>query len=1014
MLPFLDHPLVLAAAVALIPGAISWVSCRGLLRRLDDATLPERLQIHQRRNTVAMFLALVALAWLGPGATLWTVPLLVAGLLLAGYTLRRALYDETWSRPAYVGFFFRMYAGIFGFWLALAFVPALVSRAGTLDWLAAAAAAAVLLAWDRYYAAVVRACLRVRPLRDGAILSRCLALADACGLPRPEYVHVDLGGGAVANALALPSLRGNAVVFTNTLLERLTEDEVAAICAHELAHFEYFTRDRLTRIRAINALLIAVAVLVAPLTRLSGETDSSLPWLAWFAVLMMSLVLRAKDKQRQETICDQRAVALTGDPEPLVSALTKIYAFARMPRRLENRREQASTHPSLARRIRDIRRAAGVVAAPLDAPVTVNSRDGSTTVTFDRDAVRWVEQAGITQVLSYTHLVELRLEAGGPRGTRLRATAAGAKRWEMTLADPDVSRVQEVLDRVDGQLGDVPAARGIPAGVGRLFVLFTSMLALTLGHLAVAILAIFAWLAPATPLIVAAGVGTLAAAALVLREGPGSAMLGLAMIVAAAGVVLLWIGRAARHDTTRDPRWYIASLAALALASCASLGINGFDPIYLHQAARSTPSAIVLSLALASALACGPARRTKLAGLAAAIVAMAASAIGSGRFLDRFGRDPFLVKSRELHWTVVGSAQIESIAIAGPSSRIYLSPGARRVAVLQQPRSTEEPSTYLVGTLGESLSTLSAGEVQFLDDHHLLTVDETEDGTTLRQVSLDAPHQEVWRQQIPHVRRPSLSLSRATARWRLTGFDDEDGIIRVEGVVGKNDRQERRWPARYTRDALIDAVAADGSDPLVVESWYNRGMFEHLPAGVWMLGVVLNAGTLQSRYWSIGDTGVKELGVSHLGANCAAGLIDGALVCTVFDGTRTRILRLTAETGAVTGLGWMPGRFIDDGAIVNGWLTGWSSSTAVAIDLARGEVLRLPPSEGYASHLSVAGGRLAAVVCDRGPCRLRIYEIGEADERLAALTSSASPPPAPQARPASSAPHSARAGSRRR
>ena len=1011
MPPFLDHPFVLAAAVALLPGAISWASGRALLRRLDDAAMPERLQVHQRRNGVATFLALPVLGMLAPRSFVWAVPLLLSALLLAGYRLRRALYGETWTRPAYLSFFFRLYIAIFGFWLLLAFLPMLASLAGPFDWLAGAALAGVLFVWERRYAATVRACLRAAPLGEGPVLMRCRALAETCGQPCPDYVRVDLGGGAVANALALPSLRGNAVLFTSTLLERLNENEVAAICAHELAHFEHFTPERLRRIHAVNLTLIAVAALVSPLARISGIADSVLPSLVFPGALLISLAARARDKQRQETICDQRAVELTGDADALVSALTKIYAFARLPRRLENRQEQASSHPSLARRIRDIRKAAGAAAVPLEDPVTVANRDGSATVTFDKDSLHWVEQAGVTQVLSYAHLVELRLELQGRRGPRLRASTDGTRLWEMAIAPADVPRVQALLDRVDGQLGDLPAPRGLPANLGRLFVLFTSVLALTLGHLAVAMVTVLAWLAPATPLLAAAGVATLAAAAVAVRDDPGSVTVSLAVVVAAAGVVLLWVGRGARHDTTRDPRWYVAAIAVLAVVSLTLLGINGFDPIDLHQAARATPSAIVLWLALAAALACGSTSRAKMAGLAAATVAIAAAAIGSAAFLDRFGDDPFLVNSRELHWTVVRSAQVESIDIGAASSRIYLSPGARRVAVLQQTESVEESPTYLVGTLGESLSALSAEHVQFLDEQHLLTMDEDDRGTTLRLVSLDPPHREVWRQQVPRLRRASLSLVRASGQWRLTGFDDDNAIVRIDGTVGETDRQERRWPARYTRDALIDAVTADGPNPLVVESWYGRGAFERLPTSAWMLGVMLSAGNLQSRYWSVADTGVTQLGVSRLGASCSGGMIDFALVCTVFDGTRTRIVRLSADTGEVTGVGWMNARFIGDGAVVNGWLTGWVSATAVAIDLTRGEVLRLPRSEGFASHLSVAGGRLAAVVCDRGPCRLRVYEIGETDGRLASVISSASRPPVRQSLPASSERHSVRGGS---
>ena len=221
--------------------------------------------------------------------------------------------------------------------------------------------------------------------------------------------------------------------------------------------------------------LIAGAALIAPVARLTDSPGPTCAALIWFGAFAITLAVRAKGKQRQETICDQRAAALIGDGEPLVSALTKLYTLARMPRRLETRQEQASSHPSLSRRIRDIRKAAGTAPVPLTAPVTIASGDGRSSVTFEPAALHWTEQAGMTHVLSYPHLVELRIEPHGRRGPRLRAVMAGARTWEMAVAAADVARLQDVLDRVDGQLGDAPAPRGIPSRLGRLFVMVASV-----------------------------------------------------------------------------------------------------------------------------------------------------------------------------------------------------------------------------------------------------------------------------------------------------------------------------------------------------------------------------------------------------------------------------------------------------------------------------------------------------------------------------------------------------------
>ena len=166
----------------------------------------------------------------------------------------------------------------------------------------------------------------------------------------------------------------------------------------------------------------------------------------------------------------------------------------------------------------------------------------------------------------------------------------------------------------------------------------------------------------------------------------------------------------------------------------------------------------------------------------------------------------------------------------------------------------------------------------------------------------------------------------------------------------------------------------------MVETSYNNGLFEYLPSRAWALGLLFNAGNQQSKYWSIGDDGVRPLGSSRLGASCTSGLDAAGLACSVFDGTRTRFFRLAADTGAVTGLGWLDGRFIGNGEAVDGWRTGWIGSTAVAIDLFSGRVLRVPRSEGSVGQLAVSGKRLAAIVFDGGSSHLRIYEIEPADD----------------------------------
>ena len=183
----------------------------------------------------------------------------------------------------------------------------------------------------------------------------------------PRFERVDLQGGAVANALALPSLGTSGVLFSEPLLDRLEPDETVAICAHELAHLEYSQFFASPAVQVVDLCLIAFGTAVMPLAYLAGLSSYLFPMLLWSLTLLGASLWRARDRQRNETASDLRAVELGGDAEALVRGLTRLYTMARVPRRLDAQHEQRATHPSLARRIRDIRAAAGTTSASLAA-----------------------------------------------------------------------------------------------------------------------------------------------------------------------------------------------------------------------------------------------------------------------------------------------------------------------------------------------------------------------------------------------------------------------------------------------------------------------------------------------------------------------------------------------------------------------------------------------------------------------------------------------------------------------
>src|SRR5262249_34673547 len=136
MLPSWSTPV--AVVLALTPAVLRWYWGRGLARLADAPALPERLLASQRRNQLAIFCAAVGLFLLAPDSALWVMLLLGVASLAAGYPLRKRLYNETWSVPAYLGFFGRLILGAYGFWFLLLLAPTIQSQLGRADWLAGA------------------------------------------------------------------------------------------------------------------------------------------------------------------------------------------------------------------------------------------------------------------------------------------------------------------------------------------------------------------------------------------------------------------------------------------------------------------------------------------------------------------------------------------------------------------------------------------------------------------------------------------------------------------------------------------------------------------------------------------------------------------------------------------------------------------------------------------------------------------------------------------------------------
>ena len=152
------------------------------------------------------------------------------------------------------------------------------------------------------------------------------ALSQRAGLPMPKvYIIPDPSPNAFATGR---NPQHAAVAATEGILRLLSEDELAGVNAHELAHVKH--RDIL--ISSIAATLAASIMMISRFAMFFGggrsdEREGSNP-VALLATIILApiaaMLIQAAVSRSREFAADAGGAAIVGRPEPLVSALQKL------------------------------------------------------------------------------------------------------------------------------------------------------------------------------------------------------------------------------------------------------------------------------------------------------------------------------------------------------------------------------------------------------------------------------------------------------------------------------------------------------------------------------------------------------------------------------------------------------------------------------------------------------------------------------------------------------------------
>ncbi|MBN1910256.1 MAG: M48 family metalloprotease [Pirellulales bacterium] len=305
-LPLVDDVLVLLPVLG--PLVLSWLAFYEVDRVLLDAGQPER------RTTRRQYVGLHVQHYLG----LLLVPVL--GILALEDIVR-------WAAPDFLD-------GPYG---ALAVVP-------------------VLLGLLAFFPELLRRLWRTRPLPAGPLRSRLEETARRAGV-RVRAIHVWRTQGLVVNAAVAGFVPGLRYVFlTDGLIERLTDEQVEAVFAHELGHLRH------------HHPMLRVAALVVPLgvglwaaSYWPGGRDfwgdctlAVLPGTVWAGLLGLAamavyvLTLFGAYSRRLESQADLFACQNMAAAEPVSAVVGALEALARVNGRRHARGWQ---HDSIARRV---------------------------------------------------------------------------------------------------------------------------------------------------------------------------------------------------------------------------------------------------------------------------------------------------------------------------------------------------------------------------------------------------------------------------------------------------------------------------------------------------------------------------------------------------------------------------------------------------------------------------------------------------------------------------------------
>jgi Zn-dependent protease with chaperone function len=889
----------LSFLLSVAPAAYLWWVGRRLVQRIDDPAFPELRFARGQRLGVVIAVCLVSSLALSIDFAALKLGLAVLGLLAANYPARREIFGETWGLLGYLSFILRFWLGMLGVWLLIAWMPMVIGSLGDYAVVVAVLLVALAVLWGHFNAEAFAWIAGAGQLDEPDLETRFEEILARAECREPRLLRLDTRGGFMVNAFALPAFRRPAVLFSSDLLAALTVDETAAIFAHEVGHLEYFDRRRLLRRNLVIWGLFAGLLAATVWLGVESSAFVTLTWVWPLAILVLLAALVAGSQGREHD-SDVRAVELTGDPEAIVTALTKIHRLMRMPRRWRESSEGRLSHPSLARRVRAIREAAGVgegddgAKVPSEVIVLRGAAEPSEIVVLAADRLHWLqgldddvglEPRAVLQAahdcrsIRYSELADLRLEVRGMGGRYLKAVDSRGSTLRLAIRQEDVGRVKDVLARIDLQVRDT--APGAAAKVvaesknrrnSRVLASLAGLSALLPPiSLPLAVAAALALIRPSRASLAAVGAIGVAAGLLGLR-GLGDASALLAVLEVVLGCMLLYTAVDRYRKALDEPKasWklpavVLGGLALLYLAGGAALLGSPLPATQLHLWARYHPGTTVVLLGLAGALLSSRRRAAYWPAGAAVALAGLLVVVGTLWFRDSFADDPLAVGRPAAQ---VGSTQLQlvrEIQIDGQAYDLRLAPSGARIAAFFVGK---QRSGFQVELADGGFVTIQAADLAFLDDERVAVLRYKKGGgLSLQVLELGAEPLMEYEIEIETVTDPVLRVDPLDGRWEVAGALLYEGqATLLSGEIGSDAYQRSDWSFATPDDAYLTTFETNAGGPaLAVTTWLEYGSFTGILMGLSPLAQY----SLPGAIWAVGASDQTRLVTTAAHVWCA-------------------------------------------------------------------------------------------------------------------------------------------------